>query len=759
MAPSDKPNRTEDLTGLLLGVSPSLDTAAQPNPDVPLAYQMLGVESVGPGNSVSMAGGKEVEISPQTPVESQKPSNLGVSHVPPGGAALYPGLLTEAVPEERKPPLMALPDVLAIVSRSDELADGQANFALPSGNEIGTAAISFGATTFHTVSITGPTIDPLEVVTAKRRGIGPFLGWGTSYDLVIGPDGRLDRVDVYGSDDISSVRIGEDNTITFIPKDVEKNPYTVDSNIFGIDPQAVSRLSIPLGATPGEVDLGYMGAAAIVGSHHEIRWTNWIKQIEASGGTVPPWASDIKWGKFPPINRAGSVGGLVTFIPAVIVDMHADGNTLPEALLREGLGAGSGILAGTAAGAATGALFGGPAGALVGAAVSVGTAFYVSKLTQQQILRSKGYLETWMLPEDPEMLRGYIDYLSSQDPAADFRQRLRDDPTVGVPTPEEMREIVAWQAMLDSARNKLEIIEGAERKAAGGLISGIGGPRDDLNLAWLSNGEFVVNAQATSKLRPLLELINAGWVPNADFLHEMLADSPDGRTIEEWSYKAPIASLEGLKDRYSERAAGILAEKDQPLKTLEMKLAGPSDAPESWQVPVQYPDLATQLEDTFGGADGVDPGIAASLAQSGLQGFLSGARGGGLVKGFTGGLAGLASATGGQIGSTIGAALGAAGGPVGTMVGSAIGSTVGSMVGQTASEFVTKPIEYVASTAKELVGGGFGLIDLANGAGADTAKGDIYNFNGMDPKSVSIAVERVNRRRTLAQQRGGGFGR
>ncbi|MGW4718882.1 tape measure protein [Nocardia sp. NPDC004260] len=38
-------------------------------------------------------------------------------------------------------------------------------------------------------------------------------------------------------------------------------------------------------------------------------------------------------------------------------------------------------------------------------------------------------------------------------------------------------------------------------------------------------------------------------------------------------------------------------------------------------------------------------------------------------------------------------------------------------------------------------------------------RGDTYNFNGMDPQSSARAMERVWRRRTLASQRGGGFGR
>ena len=46
--------------------------------------------------------------------------------------------------------------------------------------------------------------------------------------------------------------------------------------------------------------------------------------------------------------------------------------------------------------------------------------------------------------------------------------------------------------------------------ADGGRVSGPGGPRDDKVAAWLSNGEFVVNASATAQHLPLIEAMNAG---------------------------------------------------------------------------------------------------------------------------------------------------------------------------------------------------------------------------------------------------------
>ncbi|MFD2206640.1 tape measure protein [Kiloniella antarctica] len=49
--------------------------------------------------------------------------------------------------------------------------------------------------------------------------------------------------------------------------------------------------------------------------------------------------------------------------------------------------------------------------------------------------------------------------------------------------------------------------------ADGGKIQGPGGPRSDSILAAVSNGEYIVNATATSKYLPLLEAINGGGLP------------------------------------------------------------------------------------------------------------------------------------------------------------------------------------------------------------------------------------------------------
>lgn len=66
----------------------------------------------------------------------------------------------------------------------------------------------------------------------------------------------------------------------------------------------------------------------------------------------------------------------------------------------------------------------------------------------------------------------------------------------------------AAAAAMASARNASRSVGGV-KKAAGGFITGIGGPTDDAIPAMLSNGEYVVRAAATKMYLPLLESINA----------------------------------------------------------------------------------------------------------------------------------------------------------------------------------------------------------------------------------------------------------
>ncbi len=159
------------------------------------------------------------------------------------------------------------------------------------------------------------------------------------------------------------------------------------------------------------------------------------------------------------------------------------------------------------------------------------------------------------------------------------------------------------------------------------------------------------------------------------------------------------------------------------------------------------------------GAGGVpQPDIPQQIGLNALSSGIQGLQQGGLLRGLTGAISSAASSAGSLIGGAAGTLIAPFLGPAAPL-GPVIGQMLGSMVGGMIGDQFTRPIEWAGYAVKELVGTGFGLTDLAEGPGGHTARVDIYNFNGTDPKSASIAVERVRRRRALAQQRGGGFGR
>lgn len=71
--------------------------------------------------------------------------------------------------------------------------------------------------------------------------------------------------------------------------------------------------------------------------------------------------------------------------------------------------------------------------------------------------------------------------------------------------------------------------------ASGGLVRGKGGPRDDSILARVSNGEYIVNAQAASRNRAILAAINYGGVAQpvgGDMVGELKGLRKDIQSVE-----------------------------------------------------------------------------------------------------------------------------------------------------------------------------------------------------------------------------------
>lgn len=77
------------------------------------------------------------------------------------------------------------------------------------------------------------------------------------------------------------------------------------------------------------------------------------------------------------------------------------------------------------------------------------------------------------------------------------------------------------QALIEYAKENKMGMYGEQKKASGGFVSGKGGPTEDAIPARLSNGEFVVNAEATARHRPLLERINRGIRNGSNLMRSM----------------------------------------------------------------------------------------------------------------------------------------------------------------------------------------------------------------------------------------------
>lgn len=88
-----------------------------------------------------------------------------------------------------------------------------------------------------------------------------------------------------------------------------------------------------------------------------------------------------------------------------------------------------------------------------------------------------------------------------------------------LPFPANLAAAATVAAQTASIVSSIQAVQFAD----GGFVRGPGGPRDDAIAARLSNGEFVINARATARNRPLLEAINSGN-ERAVYRRNMFAD-------------------------------------------------------------------------------------------------------------------------------------------------------------------------------------------------------------------------------------------
>ena len=91
---------------------------------------------------------------------------------------------------------------------------------------------------------------------------------------------------------------------------------------------------------------------------------------------------------------------------------------------------------------------------------------------------------------------------------------------------------------------------GVQNFANGGAVRGPGGPRSDSIPAMLSNGEYVINADATKQFGPMLEAINSGNM-------EMAGLAAGGLSSDNASLQAqPVASAQPAQENKSDTRQG-----------------------------------------------------------------------------------------------------------------------------------------------------------------------------------------------------------
>ncbi|WP_159026025.1 hypothetical protein [Prescottella equi] len=120
-----------------------------------------------------------------------------------------------------------------------------------------------------------------------------------------------------------------------------------------------------------------------------------------------------------------------------------------------------------------------------------------------------------------ERIGGFIDgmkgfFTGLADGVKDVWKNIVNTIATAVGAIGKMMQKVQWVPAAGTIRNlgdNLVAWADANKKASGGPIVGPGGPTDDVIPAWLSNGEYVINAAAVAKHGPLIDAINNDTLP------------------------------------------------------------------------------------------------------------------------------------------------------------------------------------------------------------------------------------------------------
>lgn len=282
----------------------------------------------------------------------------------------------------------------------------------------------------------------------------------------------------------------------------------------------------------------------------------------------------------------------------------------------------------------------------------------------------------------------------------------------------------------------------------GGLIGGKGSPRQDANLIWASPREFIVNAESTANSLPWLEAINAGWVPSAAFLSEMLPGFANGGLVGGGGSLTDPERWSGLL------GPGLAAETMSGLTYAAVNAAGWAGAAVGGALAPVFgpqgvfghrPDRDAVEPVSPSAADSASDGPTATLKvePEGMMGGLAGlpysgpatgqAQGlpqlGSLSEALSSGLTSAATEAGGQVGAMLGAAIAPALGPAGEFapkIGDELGRLIGSQFGGSLTAAMTLSSEVsngTASSAGSSNGGAGESAPSSTDSGSDSGPG------------------------------------
>jgi TP901 family phage tail tape measure protein len=158
-----------------------------------------------------------------------------------------------------------------------------------------------------------------------------------------------------------------------------------------------------------------------------------------------------------------------------------------------------------------------------------------------------------------------------EDRARALAKRIMEIPSKRVKVEADVSQALsavdATRAALDSLRDKRVIVTTEQQtiarapraiaRADGGIVTGEGGPRDDKILARLSNGEFVVNAESTSKHRDLLEAINARRFAEGGFVGGKARQISGGFVLGQTSLIDPTPNLRAYNRAVRQQADAL----------------------------------------------------------------------------------------------------------------------------------------------------------------------------------------------------------